>query len=122
MAFPPQGTSGYAGMLRIFAFVDGCYLTSNLKKMFDDSYVNHKMLASRLEATACISGFRSLLIRLYYYDAIPYNKPASNRQKDLHGIFAVAMTLLVLNISVPQISSRSADIVGTELLKGLFDL
>ena len=37
------------------------------------------------------------------------------------GIFAVAMTLLVLNISVSQIS-RSADIVGTELLKGLFDL
>jgi uncharacterized membrane protein len=38
------------------------------------------------------------------------------------GIFAVAMTLLVLNISVPQISSHSANIVGTELLKGLFDL
>jgi uncharacterized membrane protein len=38
------------------------------------------------------------------------------------GIFAVAMTLLVLNISVPQISSHSADIVGTELLKRLFDL
>ena len=38
------------------------------------------------------------------------------------GIFAVVMTLLVLNISVPQISSHSADIVGTELLKRLFDL
>jgi uncharacterized membrane protein len=32
------------------------------------------------------------------------------------------MTLLVLTISVPQISSHSVDIVGTELLKRLFDL
>ena len=43
------------------------------------------------------------------------------------GIFAVVMTLLVLEISVPQISSSSHDAidtaaVGTELLNGLFDL
>ena len=41
------------------------------------------------------------------------------------GIFAVVMTLLVLDISVPQISSHDAIdsiTVGTELLNGLFDL
>lgn len=46
------------------------------------------------------------------------------------GIFAVVMTLLVLEISVPQISSSSSSshdaidtaTVGTELLNGLFDL
>ena len=41
------------------------------------------------------------------------------------GIFAVVMTLLVLDISVPQISSHDANdsaAVGTELLNGLFDL
>jgi uncharacterized membrane protein len=38
------------------------------------------------------------------------------------GVFAIAMTLLVLEISVPQISSHSADTVGAELSKRLFDL
>ena len=38
------------------------------------------------------------------------------------GVFAVAMTLLVLNISIPQISSHSSEVVGIELLKSLFDL
>ena len=42
------------------------------------------------------------------------------------GIFAVVMTLLVLDISVPQISSSHDAIdsaaVGTKLLNGLFDL
>jgi uncharacterized membrane protein len=42
------------------------------------------------------------------------------------GIFAVVMTLLVLDISVPQISSSHDAIdsaaAGTELLDGLFDL
>jgi uncharacterized membrane protein len=42
------------------------------------------------------------------------------------GIFAVVMTLLVLEISVPQISSSHGVIdsaaAGTELLNGLFDL
>jgi uncharacterized membrane protein len=38
------------------------------------------------------------------------------------GIFAVAMTLLVLNINVPNISSHSTSIVETELAKRLFDL
>jgi uncharacterized membrane protein len=42
------------------------------------------------------------------------------------GIFAVVMTLLVLEISVPQISSSHDAIdsaaAGTELLSGLFDL
>lgn len=41
------------------------------------------------------------------------------------GIFAVVMTLLVLEISVPQISSHDAidsAAAGTELLNGLFDL
>jgi uncharacterized membrane protein len=41
------------------------------------------------------------------------------------GIFAVVMTILVLDISVPQISSHptvDSTIAGTELLKGLFDL
>jgi uncharacterized membrane protein len=37
------------------------------------------------------------------------------------GIFAVVMTILVLDISVPQISSHST-VAGTELLKKLFDL
>ena len=40
----------------------------------------------------------------------------------MDGIFAVVMTFLVLNISIPQISSHSVDIVRTELLKRLFDL
>ncbi|MDQ3854072.1 MAG: TMEM175 family protein [Thermoproteota archaeon] len=42
------------------------------------------------------------------------------------GIFAVVMTLLVLEISVPQISSshdaNDSAAAGTELLNGLFDL
>ena len=38
------------------------------------------------------------------------------------GVFAIVMTLLVLEISVQQISSHSADTVGTELSKRLFDL
>jgi uncharacterized membrane protein len=41
------------------------------------------------------------------------------------GIFAVVMTLLVLEISVPRISSHNAigsAAAGTELLSGLFDL
>jgi uncharacterized membrane protein len=38
------------------------------------------------------------------------------------GIFAVAMTLLVLYINVPEISSHSTSIVETELAKRLFDL
>jgi uncharacterized membrane protein len=41
------------------------------------------------------------------------------------GIFAVVMTILILDISIPQISSNSAIggiAAGTELLKGLFDL
>lgn len=41
------------------------------------------------------------------------------------GIFAVVMTLLVLDISVPQISSQYAidsGAAGTELLNGLFNL
>jgi uncharacterized membrane protein len=38
------------------------------------------------------------------------------------GVFAIVMTLLVLEISVPQISSHSADTVGAELSKRLFDL
>jgi uncharacterized membrane protein len=39
------------------------------------------------------------------------------------GVFAVVMTLLVLDISVPQISSHSVGVVvGTELSKRLFDL
>jgi uncharacterized membrane protein len=48
---------------------------------------------------------------------------SKNRLESLtDGIFSVAMTILVLNISVPQISSHSSLIVGTELLKRLFDL
>ena len=42
------------------------------------------------------------------------------------GIFAVVMTLLVLDINIPQISSANYAIgslaVGTKLLKRLFDL
>jgi uncharacterized membrane protein len=38
------------------------------------------------------------------------------------GIFAIVMTLLVLEIAVPQISSHSPDVVGTELSKRLLDL
>jgi uncharacterized membrane protein len=40
------------------------------------------------------------------------------------GIFAITMTILVLNISVPQLSSHSADdaLVGDELPTRLFDL
>ena len=38
------------------------------------------------------------------------------------GVFAIVMTLLVLEISVPQISSHSAETVGAELFKRLFDL
>jgi uncharacterized membrane protein len=41
------------------------------------------------------------------------------------GIFAVVMTILVLDISVPQISSHStvgSVVAGTDLLKRLFDL
>src|ERR671938_755326 len=41
------------------------------------------------------------------------------------GVFAVVMTLLVLEISVPRISSHNAigsAAAGTELLSGLFDL
>jgi uncharacterized membrane protein len=37
-------------------------------------------------------------------------------------IFAIVMTLLVLEISVPQISSHSADVIGIEVSKRLFDL
>jgi uncharacterized LabA/DUF88 family protein len=84
MGYPPQGTSGFAGALRIFAFVDGCYLTSNLKKMFDDPYVNHPMLVNRLEAVVSIPSFRSLLIRLYYYDAISNDKAVTDEQKTRH--------------------------------------
>jgi hypothetical protein len=84
LGYAPQGTSGYAGMLRVFAFVDGCFLTSNLDKLFNDSYVNHKMLANYLEALASIPGFLSRLIRVYYYDAIPYDKPVPDGQKNLH--------------------------------------
>jgi uncharacterized membrane protein len=40
----------------------------------------------------------------------------------MDGILAVVMTFLVWNISVPQIWSHSVDIVGTELLKKLFEL
>ena len=38
------------------------------------------------------------------------------------GIFAIAMTLLVLEISVPQISSHSPEAAGAELSKRLSDL
>ena len=41
------------------------------------------------------------------------------------GIFAVVMTILVLDISVPQISSHSTIggvVAGTELLKRLYNL
>jgi uncharacterized membrane protein len=48
---------------------------------------------------------------------------SKNRVETLtDGIFAVAMTLLVLNINVPEISSHSTSIVETELAKRLFDL
>jgi uncharacterized membrane protein len=52
---------------------------------------------------------------------------SKNRLESLtDGIFSVAMTILVLNISVPQISSHSSVVggivAGTELLKKLFDL
>jgi uncharacterized membrane protein len=38
------------------------------------------------------------------------------------GIFAIVMTLLVLEITVPQISSHAPDVVQAELLKKLLDL
>jgi uncharacterized membrane protein len=38
------------------------------------------------------------------------------------GIFAIVMTLLVLEIAVPQISSHSPEAEGAELSKRLFDL
>ena len=38
------------------------------------------------------------------------------------GIFAIVMTLLVLEIAVPQISSHESDVVRAELPKRLFDL
>jgi uncharacterized membrane protein len=50
---------------------------------------------------------------------------SKNRVETLtDGIFAVAMTLLVLDISVPQISSNSTVgiVTGTQLLMRLFDL
>lgn len=52
---------------------------------------------------------------------------SKNRVETLtDGIFAVVMTILVLDISVPQISSHSTvggDVIaGTELLKKLYDL
>ena len=52
---------------------------------------------------------------------------SKNRLESLtDGIFSVAMTILVLNISVPQISSHSSVVggivAGTELLEKLFDL
>jgi uncharacterized membrane protein len=48
---------------------------------------------------------------------------SKNRVETLtDGIFAVAMTLLVLNINVPNISSHSTSIIETELAKRLFDL
>ena len=50
---------------------------------------------------------------------------SKNRVETLtDGIFAVAMTLLVLDISVPQISSNAifGIVTGTQLLMRLFDL
>ena len=50
---------------------------------------------------------------------------SKNRVETLtDGVFAVAMTLLVLDISVPQISSNSTVgiVTGTQLLMRLFDL
>src|SRR6476469_4747271 len=48
---------------------------------------------------------------------------SKNRMETLtDGIFAVAMTLLVLDIGVPQISSTSAVSIGTVLLTRLLDL
>jgi uncharacterized membrane protein len=38
------------------------------------------------------------------------------------GIFAIVMTLLVLEITVPQISSHAPDVVQADLLKKLLDL
>ena len=38
------------------------------------------------------------------------------------GIFAIVMTLLVLEITVPQISSHEPDVVRAELPKRLLDL
>lgn len=61
--------------------------------------------------------------RLYMDDETILNKNRIEALTD--GVFAVVMTLLVLDISVPQISSHYAiDSVaaGTELLKRLFDL
>ena len=40
----------------------------------------------------------------------------------IDGIFAIVMTLLVLEITVPQISSYEPDVVGAELPKRLMDL
>jgi uncharacterized membrane protein len=57
------------------------------------------------------------------YDEIVLGK---NRIQSLtDGIFAVVMTILILDISVPQISSHStvgSVVVGMELVKKLFDL
>ena len=61
--------------------------------------------------------------RLYMDDETILSKNRIEALTD--GVFAVVMTLLVLDISVPQISSHYAiDSVaaGTELLKRLFDL
>jgi uncharacterized membrane protein len=61
--------------------------------------------------------------QLYMDDETILNKNRIEALTD--GVFAVVMTLLVLDISVPQISSHYAiDSVaaGTELLKRLFDL
>jgi uncharacterized membrane protein len=63
------------------------------------------------------------LSRLYMDDETLLNKNRIEALTD--GVFAVVMTLLVLNISVPQISSHYAIAnvaAGSELLKRLFDL
>src|SRR5688572_1483146 len=66
---------------------------------------------------------------LVSYQYMSHETGLSKKRVELltDGIFAVVMTLLVLDISVPQISSTSHDAIdsaaaGAELLDGLFDL
>jgi uncharacterized LabA/DUF88 family protein len=75
---------GYAGTRRIMIFIDGQYLRSNLIDTFGNDHLDYSKLSQALTQSAEYGSLFRMLIRTYYYDALPADEGDKHQQQKIY--------------------------------------
>lgn len=74
---------GPSGVSRVMVFIDGGYLREGLRRSFENDAINYLALSKGLAQDCKIDYLGPLLIRSYYYDAVPETSdPDYNTMQD----------------------------------------